>query len=312
MLAKDKRVLYELDFNARASLKELGKRLRMSKGNLAYNIKRLEKSGIIKSYYMVPDTTKMGLTSYKMMVKYQNITSRIEERMLSELKKAKEVGWIAKCEGAYDLVFICWVKTPFEFERFLTRFMNSYSQYFYLRDIVILTENHACRKSYLVEEDVDKEEVFYKGEPKNICDETDIAIIDALAKNAKESNVDIAEIIGLTPEAVVYRIKQLRKKGIIATFRPRIDLGKLGYRYYNVMFRLRSTSILPQFFAYMGARKSISYYARYLGNYDVGIDIEIESPEKFRGLIDEIRGKFGEHIINYDYILIYEELKITY
>ena len=312
MKAKDREILYELDFNAREPLNALAKKLRMKKETLAYRIRDLEKKGIITSYFIVPDSTKMGLVTFKVMLKYQNITSGIERKMMAELKAADEVGWLVKTDGAYDLIFICWVKNEFEFERFFTKFLDSYSKYFYLRDMLIITENHACRKSYLTSRDVEKEEVFYAGKPKNMCDETDLKIINILTKNARESNVNIAKKIGLTPEAVGYRIKQLVKKGVIAKFRPRINLGKLGYYFYNVMFKLRSTSAIPEIFAYAGERKNISYYARYLGGYDIGFDLEVENPEKFREILDEIREKFGRYIINYDYVHIYEEVKITY
>lgn len=305
-------ILCALDFHAREPLSVIGKRLRMRKETLAYHIRRLKEDGILKSFYIVPDTTKLGLTSYKVMLKYQNIDLETERKMLVELAAAKEVGWLAKCEGAYDLLIICWVKGAFEFERFFAKFMDTYSQHVYLRDVVIVTENHACRRTYLSQKETEHEKVFYKGEAKDVCDETDLKIIDMLKVDAGITNVVLGEAVGLTPEAVAYRIKQLVKKGVIAAFRPRIDLKNLGYYYYNVTFRLRSTSAIPKIFAYLGNRRNVTYYTRYIGNYDMGIDVEIESPEKFRALLDEFREKFGEQIVNYDYVLIYNELKISY
>ncbi len=309
---KDLEILCALDFHAREPLSAIGKRLRMRKETLAYHIRRLRDAGILKSYYVVPDTTKMGLTSYKVMIRYQNISLETERKMLEELVAAKEVGWAVKCEGAYDLLLICWVRRAFEFESFFAKLMDSYSQYFYLRDIVIVTENHARRRTYLSSKEAGNEEVSYSGEPKNVCDETDLVIIEELKKDAGETNVAIAKKAGLTPEAVAYRIRQLVKRGVIAAFRPRIDLKKLGYYYYNVMFRLHSTSAIPKIFAYLQERRNVTYYTRYLGFYDMGIDVEIESPEKFRELLNELREKFGKHIINYDHVLIYDELKISY
>jgi DNA-binding Lrp family transcriptional regulator len=308
----DGNILSALDFHARDSLRKIAKRLRMKKETLAYHIRRLKKEGVLKGFYIVPDTTKLGLTSFKVMIKYQNIDVETEKKLLNDLINTPEIGWVVKCDGTYDLMFICWVKSAFEFEKIFAKIMNAYSQFFYSRDMVILTENHARRHTYLSHKKMEDEEVVYRGEPKNICDETDLKLLEILKKDAREECVAMAQKIGLTPEAIVYRIKQLIKKGVITAFRPRIDLKKIGYYYYNIMFRLRSISAIPKIFSYLAERRNVSYYTRYIGSYDIGVDVEIESPEKFRQLLEELREKFGEHIINYDYVLIYDELKISY
>jgi DNA-binding Lrp family transcriptional regulator len=301
-----------MDFYARDSIGRLAKRLRMSEDTLNYRIKRLEKLGVIKSYHIVPDTTKLGLVSYKVMLKYQNTTPSIEKGIIGYLETADEVGWLVKTEGHYDLMFIAWVKNEFTFDEFFSGFMNKFSKYFYLRDMVVLTENHACQRTYLSYKDVQKAEVSYKGEPKNLCDEVDFKVISILMANARSPTVEIAKKIGLTPEAISYRIRELKKKGVITAFRPRIDLNKINYFYYNVMFRLNKASAIPQLFSYAMQNPNVTYFVRYVGSYDMGFDIEVESPEKFRTILAELRERFGPAIFNYNYTLIYDEVKITY
>jgi len=45
---KDRKILYELDLNARQSLNEIGKKVGLNKDSVAYRIKRMEDEGIIK------------------------------------------------------------------------------------------------------------------------------------------------------------------------------------------------------------------------------------------------------------------------
>ena len=310
---RDKEILYALDFHARDSVTQIAKRLRISQDTLNYRIKRLEKLGIIKGYYIVPDTTKLGLVSYKVMLKYQNTTREVEQEIILYLVDAKEVGWAVKAEGYYDLMFMTWTKNEYFFDIFLSAFLDKFSAFLYLRDIVIITENHACSKSYLTsKKEKKKEEVFYRGEARNICDDIDEKIINILSRNARLSAIEIAQEVGLTAEGVSHRIKNLRKRGIITAFRPRIDLNKAGYLFYNVLFRLNKTSDITKFFSFARQHLNVTYFVRYVGIYDLGFDIEIQSPEEFRKLLSEIRKLFGSSLIYYNSVMIFDEVKITY
>ena len=60
-------------------------------------------------------------------------------------------------------------------------------------------------------------------------DQTDIAILKALIKNARASYREIAQQIGVAVGTVQHRIHKLEEKGILQGFRPVIDYGKLGY-----------------------------------------------------------------------------------
>ena len=57
---KDRKILYELDFNSRQSNSKIGKKVGLHKNVVNYRIKRMEKSGIISNYYTMIDTFKIG------------------------------------------------------------------------------------------------------------------------------------------------------------------------------------------------------------------------------------------------------------
>ena len=310
---KDKLILYTLDFNARLPYSLLAKRIGISKEVLIYRIKRLEKEGIISGYYIVPNTPKLGLVSYKILIKYQTMSEEREKEMIEFLKNARDVGWVVETEGVYDLMFIVWTKNEASFDKFWTNFLNNYSQYFYEKEMLILTENHACRKEYLIEDEKkDIKEVFCKGEAKNECDEIDSRIIYELSRNARIPIIELSRKIGLTAEGTSYRIKQLVKKQIIQAFRPKINLDKIGYLYYNILIKIKDFSVIPKLFLYARNNEHITYYVKYLGKYDIGLDVEVSSPKGFRSILEEIRRLFGNQIMNHDFVRIINEIKITY
>ncbi|MBB6644801.1 winged helix-turn-helix transcriptional regulator [Halobellus ruber] len=59
-------------------------------------------------------------------------------------------------------------------------------------------------------------------------DETDIEILRLLSRDARRTNADIAERVGLSGPAVADRIKRLREAGIINRFTVDVDRTQLG------------------------------------------------------------------------------------
>jgi Lrp/AsnC family leucine-responsive transcriptional regulator len=56
-----------------------------------------------------------------------------------------------------------------------------------------------------------------------ILDETDVAILNILQSNARQSQADIARTVGLAPSAVLERIRKLEARAIIRGYAAQID-----------------------------------------------------------------------------------------
>jgi Lrp/AsnC family leucine-responsive transcriptional regulator len=59
-------------------------------------------------------------------------------------------------------------------------------------------------------------------------DRTDRAIVDALQRDGRMANVDLADQISLSPSATLRRVKALETAGIIAGYRAELDRLKAG------------------------------------------------------------------------------------
>jgi Lrp/AsnC family transcriptional regulator, leucine-responsive regulatory protein len=60
-------------------------------------------------------------------------------------------------------------------------------------------------------------------------DATDLAILSALQHDAKLSNVQLAEHVGLTPTPCLERVRRLERDGVIQSYHARIDAAAVGY-----------------------------------------------------------------------------------
>ena len=61
-----------------------------------------------------------------------------------------------------------------------------------------------------------------------MIDEIDRKILDLLQANARLSNAEMAEAVGLTVSSVHERVKKLEKKGIITGYVAQVNAEKLG------------------------------------------------------------------------------------
>lgn len=61
-----------------------------------------------------------------------------------------------------------------------------------------------------------------------MIDEIDRKLVDLLQGNAKLSNADLAQAVGLTSSSVFERVKRLEQKGVITGYIATVDAAKLG------------------------------------------------------------------------------------
>ncbi len=59
-------------------------------------------------------------------------------------------------------------------------------------------------------------------------DQIDIKILYELQKNGRIANVDLAELVNLSPSPCLMRVKKLQAEGYITGYSARIDMTKLG------------------------------------------------------------------------------------
>lgn len=59
-------------------------------------------------------------------------------------------------------------------------------------------------------------------------DQIDIKILSELQRNGRISNVELAELINLSPSPCLMRVKKLQQEGYILGYSARINVAKLG------------------------------------------------------------------------------------
>lgn len=64
--------------------------------------------------------------------------------------------------------------------------------------------------------------------PKEQLDRTDRALVEALQKDARISNKELAQRVGLAPSTCLERVRALRARGVLRGFHAEVDHEALG------------------------------------------------------------------------------------
>lgn len=98
---KDKKILSELELQARMNLSELGKKLNISKQTTKYRLKKLEENEIIQEYNAIIDVSKIGLEIFIIYLKLFKITSNKENEWMKNIEENQHVISIGRNTGIW-------------------------------------------------------------------------------------------------------------------------------------------------------------------------------------------------------------------
>jgi len=312
---KDRRLLYELDCDSRQTIQKLAKKIGLSKDAVKYRINRLLKDEIIKSFNAVIDTGKLGFSSYRLFLKFYQLSPEKEKEILDFLQKNKNLVWLVQVEGNWDVNTWFLYKSLEKMNSFWNELLSKYNNYIEKREFGIYSKVTYFSRAYLVKTNKNIFSMPIISLPKEQkVDKSDLKIIELLSKNARMPIVDIAQKTGLTSKTIINKIKRLEKDKIIVGYRVEFNLEKLGLKYYKIHITTFNTTAekIKQLKQYIQQNPNIIYYDEVLGGYDIEIEAQIENENKLRELIEEIRERFSNIIKDYEILHYYKEHRLRF
>jgi Lrp/AsnC family leucine-responsive transcriptional regulator len=313
---KDRKLLYELDRNARSSFSELARRTGVSKQVARYRLGELEKAGVIATYFAIINVARLGTTNRKAFIKLQNATEKQEQELLSWLEKNPNIVWLVSCDGQYDIAFGMRSVNIEKFTEQLEELDNKFGHLFLERQIAPIVRGQYFYRDYLVGKEAGTERELAFGSvphgPK--LDDYDWGILVALGKNGRLPVSEIARKIGLSPDATAKRLKRLEEGGAIRGYVLVLNNSVLGQLQYKVLIRLKSVTQkrYKTLVEFCRLHPNIFYIVKTFGVWEFEIDMEVPDAHAFRGIMRELKTKFSDIIRDYSYINIFKIHKYNF
>ena len=306
---RDRKILVELDFNARELISRIARKVRISKEVALYRIRKLEKEEVIKQYYAIINPSKLGYYYCRLLVKFQNTTKEIEENIINDIGGNPKIAYLGVLDGSWDLLIGYWARNMIEFEEFIDNFVLKYGKCILEKEVSIGMHLSQFNYRFLLEQENVKE--FKTGgeveTPK--IDDIDTKLLILLTKKGRINFEELSRELNLTGKAISYRIKNLIRKKIIVGFRTLIDYKKFGYSNNKVLIYLQNLTKedFSKLNNYLKIIPNCIYITKQIGKSDLEFEILTKNREEFFSIIKEIRERFRNRIRNYYYFIIHKE-----
>lgn len=312
------KLLYFFDLNARMPVSELAKKLHLSKVQVSYRLRKLEKEKIIKGYFTVIDIFKLGYASFRVYLKLQDLTSQKRQQLFKFLYEEPRVGGFTSVLGNWDLVLWLWVEDVSDFQDFWLDLMEGYGSNIERSWISSLLSVTHFNRGYLLPGKA-QQAIHVLGESRIVSgaeriDELDWKILRLLSKNARRPLLDIARELGVSYKVISYRMRQLEKKKIILFYRVFLDIEKIDYTFYKVLFSLQNISRqnLRRLEAYLSMVPEAMYIDKFVGGADFEVEFQCLGSKQLRAILGSLQANFPDLIKNYDVLEYFDERKLSY
>ena len=302
----DRKILFQLDLDARQSISELSRTLRIPRERAQYRFDRLRESGIIKQSTVTINPYRLGLTIYKVYLKALKGGEKFQQFRVF-LNNHPRVYWIAECDGSWDIIYSLFARSPFEFHSLQAEILTRFREIIVSLNVYTLVNVWMYGKSYLVGQG--EKSFLVGGPPSNYpLDQMEWRILEALSRNARQSIPEIAEKLRTTEMVVRHRVKKMESAGLIEGYRIELDYSKIGMTFFKAQLFLHACSRAQEakFHSYCAAHPHITYYIEQVGDCELELELEVDGYNQFTAIINDLRQRFTEVIRNVETVLIHK------
>jgi len=308
----DKKIILELDKNARQSFSQIAKKIGTSKTVVSYRVNHLRKAGIIRGYYAVIDTMKLGYYNYRIYLRLKNCNLVRKTEIINAFVNDPRTWWVARTTYPWDIAIILLAKSVNEgnqhFMAVLEKFPENIAKY-EVNPYIQLTH---FTKDYLLEsEAVRKRQAFILvGGDAVTISPLDKQILLNLSSNARIGTVELAKMLKTTPMIVKYAIQKMLKSKVILGFRVLLDYEKIGYSYYWIHMNASSES--ANIIKFVKSIPNTVYLDETFGGTTAEFAVHMKSEDDLQDLLDKLLERFGAIINDYNYFRVVKNEKVIY
>ncbi|HJX50359.1 hypothetical protein A3K73_08885 [Candidatus Pacearchaeota archaeon RBG_13_36_9] len=287
---KGMQILGILDWDARIPISGIAKKTRLNKDVVRYRISNLERDNVLEGYYTIVNTSKLGYLTFRIYFDFINLNKQIEAKIINYLDNKFNAGQIFSIDGEYQLGVICWEKSVYELHKKLVNFKKIFGNFINKEEMAIFVSLDHYPKKFL--NNTQKEVISLKEEEKIKIKDEDVEILKELSKNARISSVDLSVKLKIPQTTIIYKIKQLRKDGIILGYRAKINTEKLGYQNYYLSLYTNNTKEVTEIMDYAKYNLNCIYSGQVIPEANIEIETEFQSKPELLELIDKLKERF--------------------
>jgi DNA-binding Lrp family transcriptional regulator len=310
--ALDKKIMYELDLNARIPAAQLARKLRKSKETVNFRINRLLRENYLTGFYGIFNTSRLGWYYSKMYIRFKGITPEKEQEIIEYIQKQSHISFLASIEGYYNLIVLVMVKQPDDVAVFLNPFMKLYGEYIQVKDATTFITAHRLNQKFFTPEAKTNDICYQKQIEAYDSGAQDKQLLELLSENARMPLTEMAKKMVIDPKAVKYRMKKLEKDRIILGYVSSPNFSKLGLQFIQINISFNDPTVIPSVLEYFDSTSKCLFFMEMLGKYDVAVEVHVKDNMELKEILDGFRKLFANYYTSYDVITIIKQYKMIW
>ena len=311
---KDKEIIYQLDLNARQTNSQIAKKLKISREVVTYRIKRLIEKEYIKNFTTVLNHHALDLLSYRVFIKFKNMSTKLEEEFVEFVKD--KVPWVVKVRGNWSFNTMIFTDNMFKLEEFILEMKDKFCENLVTLHFSQITRIYHYRRAYFKGIQGDSTDYDLMGEvvDKVKLSDDDINILDCIKDNARLSSIEIALKIGISERVVRYKLNNLIKNKVILNFRTVFNLAKFELSYFKIHFKLNAfdKETNKKIEDYLHNHPDVVYKTETIGGWDLEMEIQVKTNKELYRFIDEFSNEFSGLVEDYETMEFEKEYNLSY
>jgi Lrp/AsnC family transcriptional regulator len=289
---KDRKILAELDKDARQTFSLIAKKVGLSQQVVSYRVQRLIDEGVIKNFVTFINIEKLGHRIFNFCLKLKHMTEEHEQELIERVAHVPHVNWLCTTTGGYDLIIGVNAADMQQFQ-FLFNQITSILEHEIVDDGMFI-----CMDSWQLPYPVLPEtrkmsiapEVGIKLDQPAKLQHIDYEILRELAGNARITTNELARKFKTSISTVAYHIEYLIKNKIIMGFKPLLDMSKLGYNWHLVLFKLKYVDAVTkkQFMEFFKTIPQTFFVVHGFGNWDMQAEFYCKDDHEYNQVMNRI------------------------
>lgn len=320
----DQKILAVLLKHGRISLTELARVIKHHYPTVRNRVYRLVDKDVIRHFYPVLQYPGIGARRYmSIYLSLKKVTKEKQQEILQKLSKHPFLIEVFELEGRWNIsvLLVCnYVKEAHETISGIQRLCGTYltdlvvmptytvsnlNRSFFL-EIEFMHENVKTGYAHLIQETP----LIHLESPLKL-DKEDIALLDYIQLNARDTLEEIAEKIKVDPTTVEYKLKRFIKLNLIRYFTIEVNSDVLGYEQYLLFLNLRgSEEGKIKIIEYLKNKKEAYHYFEYLNYWEIVITFSVKKREEMHKVFADLQEHHKEYIKDHEMLWLMKKHKV--